>query len=89
MSKDNKEPFFNQERQEKALEWLKEKLQNKKCECCGNNNWNIADFIVTSPRFEDGMVLGGKMMPHVASTCSNCGNTKFFNAVMMGIVDGR
>ena len=86
MSKENKEPFFNHEMQKKAVEWLNKKWLNKKCECCGNNNWDTADFLVAPLRFEGSMTIGGKIMPQVVATCSNCGNTKYFNAVMMNIL---
>lgn len=86
MSNSNKEPFFSKEKQDKALQWLSEKWGNRTCECCGQNNWNIADMLVAPPTFEGGMTLGGKTMPQVVVTCTNCGNTKHFNAVIMGVV---
>lgn len=89
MSEKNKDHFFSKEKQEKATKWLNDKLQNKKCECCGDNTWHVADFLVAPPRFESGTILGGKVMPQVAIICNNCGNTKYFNAIKMGIIDGE
>lgn len=34
-----------------------------------------------------GMVLGRKSYPHVMLICNSCGNTKFFNAVKMGLLE--
>ncbi|HAT8958780.1 TPA: hypothetical protein JBA90_14065 [Legionella pneumophila subsp. pneumophila] len=79
--------YFNKDKQQKVIDWINAKWNQKKCEVCQHNSWELADFLVVSPRFEGNLTLGGKVAPHVLVTCKNCANTKFFNAVMVGIID--
>ncbi len=41
--------YFDVKKQEKALQWLEEKWPKEKrtCECCGNNQWQLASDLVT------------------------------------------
>lgn len=81
--------YFDKEKQDKAINWINSKWTVKTCEVCQHNVWEVSDFIIVSPRFEGGGIsLGGQVAPHIMVTCKNCANTKFFNAVMMGIVEG-
>jgi len=85
---DNK-PYFDKEKQQKALDWLDTKWKDKKCECCKQDSWTISDFLIASPRFEGAITIGGKVSPQVIVTCNNCGNTKLFNAMVMQILEAE
>ena len=82
---DNK-PYFDNEKRGKALAWIKQKIPNFECECCKQKHWVISEDITTPVIFAGGFNLGGQAYPHVLVTCINCGNTKLFNAVVMGIL---
>lgn len=79
--------YFNEERQKKALDWINSKWPIKTCEICSQTKWELSDFLVAAPRFEGSIMLGGKIAPHIMVMCRNCGNTKFFNAVIMGLIE--
>jgi hypothetical protein len=85
----NEKTYFDSEKQEQVLKWLEEKWTNRTCECCGNTSWSVTDFLVAPPRYEDGFRFGGKIAPQITAVCNQCGNTKFFNAVMMGLIDRK
>ena len=83
----DKDKYFDKTKQAKAVKWLNAKWVNKTCSCCGNNIWTVLDDLVMPMNFTGGgLVLGGATYPQVMANCANCGYTKFFNAVMMGIV---
>ncbi len=88
MPDNNKYPF-SKEKQEKAIKWLEEKWKNKQCECCGENDWEVLDHLVTPVRYdESGISLSNvRLIPQIIIVCINCGYTKYFNSVIMGIVD--
>jgi RNase P subunit RPR2 len=72
----------------KVQEWLKTKWVSRVCECCGKNDrWTVARDLTSTPIFNQGILLGGPTYIYVIATCGNCGNTKFFNAVLMGLLD--
>lgn len=87
MSDDTKEPFFSKEKQDIALKWLEDKWPRKVCDICGNMNWNLFQSMIVPMNFENGRIVDGKVMPQVAVVCANCGNTKFFSAVLVGILN--
>jgi hypothetical protein len=35
---------------------------------------------------DKGLVLGGSTYPQIMAVCNSCGNTKYFNAVIAGLV---
>ena len=63
----------------------------RKCPMCGGNNWNIEDKIFELREFNNGnLILGGgnsSIIPLLAKTCTQCGNTQFLNALMCGAID--
>lgn len=85
MSEKNKN-YFDKEQQEKAVNWINSKWPVKTCEVCLQRQWELHDFMVSTPRFEGGIIIGGQIAPHIMIMCKNCGNTKFFNAVLMGLI---
>lgn len=89
---DVKEKFFDEEKQRIALKWFKEKWPEDRhnCEICNTNSWSLAeDVVVAMPLNDKKIVLGGRSYPQIMLVCKNCGNTKYFNAVTMGIITGE
>ena len=89
MSKNNNKNYFSQEKQEKTIKWIEDKWKHKECEVCKHNNWIIQDFLSVPPRFEGSISIGGNISPNVTLICKNCGNTKFFNAGIIGLLDSK
>ncbi|MBX9585833.1 MAG: hypothetical protein K2X50_01115 [Gammaproteobacteria bacterium] len=75
--------------QQLALQWLSAKWpdENRVCEICNSKNWNIAQDLVTPIRFKNGTIfLDGPSYPQIVVVCNNCGNTKYFNAMIAGMI---
>lgn len=80
---------FTKEKQEQAIKWLNDRWKNQICECCGGNKWSLNGHLTAPLIFQqNGFQLGGMAYPSLGVVCSTCGNTKHFNAVVMGLVDG-
>lgn len=59
------------------------------CKECNQKAIVVSDDITTAPVFKNGgMMIGGPAYPQVMLICTNCGNTRFFNALIAGVVDG-
>lgn len=83
----NKQKISDEEHQLIAKK-LEEKIKNYFCTICTEKNWNLEPFIVPLSLSNDISVrLGGQVLPLVAITCANCGNTHFFNLVTLGLLD--
>ena len=90
MTNENKTNPPSSEIQQKAIKWLSEKKQNKgRCEVCGQSHWFVPDQIVAHVNREGGslQIGGGYSYPHFLNICTNCGNTKFINAMLSGVVE--
>jgi len=80
-------PYFNAEMQKKAIEWIDQKCTaDFKCECCQASQWTLNTEIVVPPVYRKGMMIGGAVTPSFLLVCTNCGNSKFFNAVVSRIL---
>lgn len=78
---------FDKEKQKQAIEWLKEKCPELKCDCCGKKDWELAgDLIAPITVKRNQLTVGSTSYPFFMILCKNCSNAKFFNAVMAGIV---
>ena len=72
--------------------WLSERWKgDSRCAVCHENNWIIGQHLVapmttTSKR---GVTLGGILHPQIMVVCNNCGNTLYFNAALMKLVESR
>lgn len=68
---------------------LNEKWSSKVCPMCGGNNWTYDDNIYTplTLGINKSINLGGRILPLVAVTCSNCGNTIFVNSLVANAYD--
>lgn len=78
-------PFFDEEKRAIATAWLQGKT-SLSCECCGSKDWQLASDLVAPVIFNGGFSLGGNSYPHFMIICKNCANTKFFNAVIAGVL---
>lgn len=77
------------ELQQKAIKFLETKWQEnkRKCEVCGHEHWVIQHHLVTPIILENNSLqLGGISYPQIMAICSNCTNTKYFNATLMGLM---
>ena len=74
---------------EKFLQEINQKWNNKNCPMCSHNSWQVDRNTVTVLRLNEngGIQLGGQVMPLVAITCMNCGNTVFVNPLVIKTVD--
>lgn len=74
---------------ERFIDTINKKWSTKKCPMCGNNNWNISEDMMTMLGVDDkkSIRLGGKVIPIVAVTCNECGNTVFVNPLVIHCID--
>lgn len=78
---------LTQEQLATVQKWLGEKAKaDHHCEVCGNENFTILEHLVSPINFGAGFIIGGPAYPQVMAICPRCGNTKYFNAMLMGIV---
>jgi len=76
----------NEEISNRIIEALSKKAPNSICPICKSKKWNVADgYIVlpVSPHPRE-LHLSGRVIPLVAVTCSNCGNTQLINLIKLG-----
>lgn len=68
--------------------WFKEKYpEGMRCSCAKPEaDWVLGESVVASPTFTGGFNLGGSVYPQIQLMCSNCGYTRYFNAIYVGIL---
>ena len=73
----------------KAVEWLDKHWGGEwACPICGNSEWTGEDTPMEIRSFKEGrMAATGPVIPLLVITCSTCGNTLFFNAILAGLVE--
>ena len=73
----------------KLIDTINQKWVTKNCPLCGNNNWNIDDDMMTMIGVgkDRSIQLGGKIIPVVAITCRECGNTIFVNPLAINCIE--
>jgi len=86
MPDEKPKPYFDDEKKHKVVEWINQKIPGLQCECCHQRQWTVSEDITTPVIFAGSFNLGGQAYPHVLLTCTVCGNTKLFNAVVMGLL---
>ena len=72
------------EQKEKVKQLLDEKTSEKVlCPVCGHKEWNLSDTIFEIREYHGGDFIAGKgsIVPVIVLTCTNCGNSLFFNAI--------
>jgi hypothetical protein len=79
----------------KIEQWLKEKNVKTRCPACDGDQYTIEDNLGCLPSGElvslgpRGMAAGADLshlFPFVLLLCDNCGYTRLFNSVSMGLV---
>ena len=83
---DDKDRLTDQE-QQKATEWIKQQA-DRPCPACGRNEWIILPHLLDFRAYRGGafVVGGGTSYPAIGLICNNCGNFRFHNAIIMGIL---
>ena len=92
MSEEKRPTALTPEQQKSALEklesvWKKDISGQRKCEICGTGNWTVSQDLITPIVMSQGggINLGGTSYPQIQVICTTCGNTKYFNAVVLKI----
>src|SRR4051812_5099570 len=78
------------EDQQRVIDALRAKAPNMRaCSICGVGPWSISGgFAAVTVTDEAGkLVLGGQNLPLVPLVCANCGQTVFFNLLVLGLSD--
>jgi len=76
------------EQRNRVVEKLRQFQGVEVCSYCQSNEWNISDSIFELREFHGGSItFGGGIYPVVPMTCAKCGNTLFFNAIMLGVIE--
>ena len=74
----------------KIVEVLETKLKVGTCPGCGEKDWSLVNDLtnlVLQPNPQGPLMLGGRSMPCIVLTCKVCGNTQFYNAILLGVSD--
>jgi hypothetical protein len=76
------------EEKEKVQKWIDDKSKHPAaCPVCGDERWIIADHLITPEPVSGGRLLyGGPAYPQFMLISVGCGYTRYFNAVISGIV---
>ncbi len=74
---------------QKIVDFLNEKAPRVgSCPECGSQKMTLGDHVVQPMNASAGGVsIGGPSYPQIMIVCENCGHTKYFNAVVIGILD--
>lgn len=78
---------FDEETKKKVRDWIAEKCQGLSCEACHKSSWLLGNDIVMPIIFNGNINIGGPVYPQAMLICTNCGNTKYFNIALMGLVN--
>ncbi len=64
---------------------------DSKCPICGSDIWILGEHVVmpVSSGANNTIFFGGPVYPQVMLVSKECGYTRFFNAVLLGIVDPK
>jgi hypothetical protein len=75
----------------KVIEFFNKKWgEYKVCPVCKQTDWIIFERLYEVREYhEEGMVLAGGIIPFIVVSCTTCGNTRFFNAIVAGVVKSR
>jgi hypothetical protein len=77
----------NDARIQRAIEWIEGHWRtdgaDPACEICGKDSWEVGYPVLLY--FWDPPERGAAA-PHFPLTCRECGNTKFLNAIVAGLV---
>ena len=73
----------------KIREWLKAHWKGAgECPVCQTAAWKLSDHMITPILYSGkNVTLGGAAYPMVMLICTTCGNTRFFNILIMGVLE--
>jgi len=80
------------EEQKRILSERLTHLREISCQSCGSKNWIASEKIFEMREFRGGnLVIGGNsaVLPVVPVTCAECGQTIFFNALSLGLLNSK
>jgi len=79
---------LNKKQEDKIIQSLTAIRNQLTCPICHLQKWVISDTVYELREFAGGKWLtGASVVPVVIATCTNCGNTLFFNAIHLGIIE--
>lgn len=77
------QPQLSFEMKHKARAFLENASSSAVCDYCQNDTWEMGEeFLITETISQTGIAY-----PYIVLVCNKCTNTKFFNAVAMGILE--
>ena len=82
---------LSEEQTKKVISFMQDFFKNP-CNVCQKKEWIFNDTIFEIREFHGGSFLvGGKSIiyPVVIVTCKTCGNTLFFNAIQLGLIEKK
>lgn len=71
------------------VDFLEKKVPQKACSACGKSDWSYDDKIFEIREFTGNTIaIGGKtnVAPFLTTSCNNCGNTRFYNLIVAGLM---
>jgi len=79
---------LTEEEKRKISDWFRERWKlPATCPICGTMNWTIGEHLVQPLTFSGGGIsVGGITYPQVMLISTDCGYTRLFNAVMLGLL---
>lgn len=83
---------LNDEQRNKILQKLQNPSWGCACPVCKSAQWNVSDTIFELREFNSGSLVvsdQNPIYPVIPMTCTNCGNTIFLNAIIMGALEPR
>lgn len=74
---------LDDKRKQELVSFINERVQLKPCSLCQANSWTLSDTVWEMREFQGGsLYVGGPVLPVIAITCNQCGNTHFLNAIV-------
>lgn len=87
---------LTKEKTDEIIKKIEEAIKRKsgetifKCPVCTNNQFSLAGGFTTdflTDKIQGGLIIGGPVLPSIPIVCTNCGNTFFLNAKILGITE--
>ena len=79
---------LTEEQRNKISDWLRLKKVNMACPSCGEAEWATGD-IVAIPKFKEGLILGGEVIPMIQLVCANCSYVRLYAAIPIGLLEPK
>jgi hypothetical protein len=73
----------------KATEWIQKKWTGSQaCPICRHDDWSVGPVLEIRQYHEGNLVLGGSaIVPIFPVTCTTCGYTCLFSAILAGLIE--